>query len=206
MIAMALKEDKTGNFLTIKWSEKDKVELSQVIICPPNKVRGRSLDEDEHKQYGWIADVNQGVRNVLLKVKLGDTFKANFKRITAPGSTRYNDLYDTLLYLLGKDKNSKDSELNKLKTEGLATEIIKRSYNLLDYICKICDNVVKIERDNVKNKIKCHMCGIEACPCIKDLYGLTYLCPLCEMKTEELCKMPDWFVKKNSQIKSLSVR
>ena len=83
-------------------------------------------------------------RKILNKIDLTETFEKNFKNIQ-PFKT--NELKNLLLYLNDIDTTIKTpSEINKLKSDGLALEKIKRIYNLIDHTCTICWSPVKNDR------------------------------------------------------------
>ena len=106
----------------------------EIIFCLITKKIGI---EEELQLTKLIAEApEEETKKILLKINLNDSFESNFKKVQA---FSMNDLKNVLVYLWAADPQQKlTSDITRLKSDGLALEIIKTVYNLLDHTCTTC--------------------------------------------------------------------
>jgi hypothetical protein len=124
-----------------------------------------------------VSTSDEKIRNVLLKIKAGETYAANSKAVSC---STVPDLQATLMFLRGIEGDTITSEVLELLQAGLVYCVLLEVSNLLPYKCTSCSNAVENQR-LLKPVVKCWGCGIGACSeCFSSSEtDWSFLCPPC---------------------------
>ena len=115
-----------------------------------------------------------------------------------------HELRNLLIFMKNVDISKKlPTEITKLKSDGLALEIIQMLYNLIDHTCTNCWQRVQKSRTEDPPKVTCICCGTKACMnCFGNISTAAYsfVCPPCSKRIVKIKRILDFFIKEKDKI------